>query len=103
MFGKCRICGEEDLLNAEGLCEICEAKEKGMRWRCFHCLKFYTEKPEECPHCGCPYFTPIEKCREEDQAFEESAREAAANQVSEETAKILASLETQRIQNTFTI
>jgi len=100
MFGRCKNCGYEDLLNSEGLCGICEAKEKGMQWRCFHCLKFYAEKPVECPHCGCPYFTAIEKCRGEDQAIEISARESS--HVSESTAKIIATLETKRIRDIFT-
>ena len=100
MFGRCKNCGYEDLLNTEGLCEICEAKEKGMQWRCFHCLKFYVKKPVECPHCGCPYFTSIEKCREEDQAIEESAKQAS--HVPEGIARTIATLETKRIRDIFT-
>jgi len=96
-FGKCVKCGTEDILNTDGLCPICEAENRGMKWRCFHCLRFYEEKPKACPECGCPYFTAIEKCREEDAMIEKSARQAAAN-VSETTARFLASLEIERIR-----
>ena len=97
VFGKCVKCGTEDILNTDGLCPICEAENRGMKWRCFHCLRFYEEKPKACPECGCPYFTAIEKCREEDAMIEKSARQAAAN-VSETTARFLASLEIERIR-----
>ena len=100
MFGRCRRCRAEDILNEEGICDICQAKERGMRWRCFHCLRFYREKPVECPHCGCPHFTSIEKCKEEDEAIEMSARQAS--HLSESIAKTIASLETERIRNIFT-
>jgi len=96
MFGTCVKCGYEDILNADGLCSICEAETKGLKWRCFHCLRFYGEKPERCPHCGCPHFTPIERCRGEDEAIEQSARQAAA--LPEKYAQVLATLETIRIR-----
>jgi len=96
MFGTCVKCGYEDILNADGLCSICEAETKGLKWRCFHCLRFYGEKPERCPHCGCPYFTHISRCREEDEAIEESARKAS--HLPEDIAKTIASLETTRIR-----
>jgi len=96
-FGKCAKCGVEDILNADGLCPICEAENRGMKWRCFHCLRFYREKPKACSECGCPYFTAIEKCRVEDEVIERSARQAATN-VPETTARFLASLEIERIR-----
>ena len=97
VFGKCVKCSTEDILNADGLCPICEAENRGMKWRCFHCLRFYREKTKACPECGCPYFTAIEKCRIEDEAIERSARQAATN-VPETTARFLASLEIERIR-----
>jgi len=100
VFGRCKRCGIEDILDEDGMCEICRAEGRGMRWRCFHCLRFYEEKPSECPHCGCPHFTAIEKCRGEDQAIEISARESS--HVSESDAKVIATLETKRIQDIFT-
>jgi len=95
-FGKCVKCGAEDILNADGLCPICEAENKGMKYRCFHCLRFFATKPVRCPHCGCLHLTPIKKCRDEDEAIERSARQAA--NVPEETARLLASLEIERIR-----
>lgn len=96
MFGTCTKCGTEDILNTDGLCPICEAEDRGMRYRCFHCLRFFPVKPERCPHCGCPHFTPIERCREEDEAIEQSARQAAA--LPEKYAQVLATIETIRIR-----
>jgi len=95
-FGTCVKCGYEDILSPDGLCSICAAKKQGMKWRCFHCLRFYKEKPVTCPHCGCPYFTPIEKCRKEDEAIEQSARKAS--HLPEHIAKTIASLEIKRIR-----
>jgi len=97
ILGRCRKCGVEDILNTDGLCPVCVAETEGMKYRCFHCLRFYRDKPEACPECGCPYFTPIERCREEDRMIEESARQAAAN-MPEGSARFLATLETQRIR-----
>jgi len=96
-FGKCTKCGAEDILNADRLCPICEAENRGMKYRCFHCLQFFATKPVRCPHCGCPYFTKIEQCREEDRMIEQSARQAAAN-VPEGSARLLATVEIQRIR-----
>ncbi len=86
---------------------IKEAREKGLKYRCFHCLSWYKKKPKKCiaplypggPRCNCPYFTPIEKCEEEERLIDESAQQAAQSSIPEGYALTkFNAMETSRIR-----
>jgi len=81
---------------------IKEARESGMQWRCFHCLRWFKEKPQElCPYCGCPWFTHISKVEVEDKLIDESAEKAAKSGLPEGyITKKFSNMEIEKIRNT---
>lgn len=67
-------------------------------FRCFGCLTWYSEIPDECLNCGCSEFTPKEKVELEDRLFDESAHfTSELGELKREAVNKIAKSQTRRI------